>query len=603
MEPSIFNWIKAEEGKFETQDIQVGDNWWWNFRKHVQLIFHLSHGIFFSGENNWTRAFKMVMRPLLRLSFWTEDLEVKDVFFYIEGKDDRVTSFLIKKYHDEVFVRENNLDVLFDEITENDITYGGVMIQKGVDRPESLPLNSIAFCDQTDLMGGAFAFKYNFSPSALRKMKKFGWGNENNGATISIEDLIILATYDKDSNGTLGSQKNDVPSKTIEVYIVRGAMPEHYLNDNNNMEDYYDQLQIVAYYVDKDKNKQGVWLYRKKDDDSIKFFSSEPIYGRALGYSDGEALLPHQIWSNFVSIHDMNFLESASKVPLYTDDPTYTQKNRIQDMENLEITTIEDGKRIYQVPTATSANHQLFRDKGTELYESAQLNVAAFDSIMGKEESSGTTFKGQERLVAQGRGWHDRRRGQRAKFIEEIYRWDIIPRMVKKITNGKKFLASLSMEEMRWVADSLATKAVNERIKEMILNDKLVTKEEQDLMIQTFKQEFFKSGNKKLLEIIKGELEGAEIRMGINIAGKQKNLVNQSDKILSIIQFAATNPQGWMMIKQDPSLSQAFNDLLEYSGISPVSFSMLMETPINPQTQESPVSQKQELALASQENG
>lgn len=84
MTPNIFNWIKGEENDFEADEIRLGDNWNWNFREHVQIIFHLKNGQFYTGENNWLRSFKQIMRPMLRLSYWTEDIEVKDVVFFIE---------------------------------------------------------------------------------------------------------------------------------------------------------------------------------------------------------------------------------------------------------------------------------------------------------------------------------------------------------------------------------------------------------------------------------------------------------------------------------------------------------------------------------------
>ena len=128
--PDIYEYVKSEESRFETEEVQVGDNWHWNFRNHVQLLFHLKNGVFYTGENNWTRAFKNIMRPILDLAYWMEDLEVKDVVFYIESAKGRVLSFLVKKYHDEVYVKEHNLDTLFDEITESDVDYGGVLVQK-----------------------------------------------------------------------------------------------------------------------------------------------------------------------------------------------------------------------------------------------------------------------------------------------------------------------------------------------------------------------------------------------------------------------------------------------------------------------------------------
>lgn len=595
MNPDIYSFVKSEETKFETEEIQVGENWYWNFRRHVQMIFHLKNGIFFTGENDYLRAFKNIYEPILNLAYWTEDLEVKDTTFFIEGKDDRVMSFLIKKYHDEVYSREHDLDLFFDEVTESDIDYGGVLVQKGVKRPEVIKLKKVAFCDQTDILGGAIGFKYNFSPSKLKQMSKYGWGKESNGATMDLDTLCTLATFEKEPSGALSDKRNKVPSKTIEVYVVRGNLPEHYLLDNDNMDYWFNQVQIIAFYTDKDSKQQGVTLYRKKaDEDDLLFFTSKEVEDRALGRGYGESLIHPQVWTNFLTIHKMNMLEAGSKVPLWTDDETYTTKNKIQEMENLEVTVVAQGRRIGQVPTVAPANVQLFEREVNDWFNYAQISNQANDPILGVEATSGTTFRGQERTVAQGRGSHDRKRGKRAKFIEEVYRKMIIPDIVKEISKGKEFLATLSNEEINWVSEKLAVNYATSKLMEDMFNGKLVTKEMQDQMIEQYKQDFLKKGSKHLLKILKGELQDASIRMGINIANKQKNLANLSDKILSIFQFVFTNPQGFQQAMQIPALAKAFEDILEYSGMSSADFSTFMSAPQMQQIQnESPLQTEQ----------
>ena len=272
-------------------------------------------------------------------------------------------------------------------------------------------------------------------------------------------------------------------------------------------------------------------------------------------------------------------LEAGSKVPLYTDDPTYSQKNKIRDMENLEITTIEDNKRIYQVPTAAPANIQMLDKAVNEWLEQGQFTGAAFDPILGKEGVSGTTFRGQERSVQQGRGLHDRRKGKRAKFIEEIYRKLIIPRIVKEITKGKKFLATLSSDEMVWVTDALATNAWNRNYIDKVLDQQGFVEGEKEMFIEQFKKDFTKKGNKHLLEILKGEMEGIELRMGINVAGKQKDIVGLSDKLLSIFQAIFANPVGFQQTMQIPGMSKTFESILEFGGINISDFSALLSAP------------------------
>lgn len=607
MAETIYDFVKAEESRFKTDEIHVGDNMLWSFRNHVQIIFHFKNGYFLTGNNDYTRAFKAVMEPMLTLAYWTEDIEVKEITFFIEERNGRVLSFLIKKYHDEVYSREHDLDEMLDQITESDIDYGGVLAQKGVERPEILALTTVAFCDQTHILGGPLAFKHHFTPSKLRSMSKFGWGKESNGATISLEDLCSLADNQRLADSK-SNQKNQVPGKTIEIYIVRGNMPETYLDDNGDEEYHCNQLQIIAYYTDKDAKQQGVTLYRKEEKDgAVKFFASREVEGRALGRGIGESLLHDQIWTNFLYIHKMQMLESAAKSPLYTDDPSYTTKNKIQDMENNEITTISSDSKlgIRRIETVAVNNVQIYEASIEQIFAHAQLQASAFDPVLGIEAASGTTFRGQERVVAQGKGPHDWRKGRRAKFVEEIYRDWIIPDMVREILSGKKFLATLSSDELSWVADQLATNHVNQRIKEMIFAGKMPTKEEQAQFTELFKKDFLKKGNKHLIEVLKDEFRDIEVKIGINVANKQKNLANLSDKILAILQQAAVNPMFRQNLETNGLMGQ-FNDILEFSGISPADFTAFtqMNSTVTPsqQNQPSPVPAPQPLASV-QSNG
>lgn len=592
MKDDIYSYIKTEESNYETQEIDVGENWRFNMRTHLQMLFHLKNGIFYTGENDWLRQFRNFMEGMIELANWTEDIDIgRDVLFFTENDSERALTFLIKKYHDSVYVRKHDLDKMVDEITESDNAFGGVLVQRGAKRPEVVQLVRIAFCDQTQLLGGPLGLKTNFSPSSLRAMSKKGWGSKANGATISIEDLILQAEETKEAFGTLSEQNNKVTGKTIEVYIVRGDMPESWLRDDGDEEKQVSQVQVVAFYQDKSGEKSGVTLYRKEEKDGLKFFSSSEVEGRALGRGVGEKIMPDQIWSNWKMIHKNSLLEAASKVPLMTDDSSFTAQ-KVQDVDNLEVLQVSSDTKIPPQPiqTAMVNNINLFENAIKEDFEHAQFAGQSYNSLMGIEESSGTTFRGQNQLIQQGRGPHDRRRGQRAKFLEEIYRWDILLKLIKELKKDKKFWATLTPDEMRWVADQLAAKVSNEKIKKLVLAGKMVSKEEQAMMMEVTKLTFFKRGNKQMFEILESELEGIEDRIGINIAGKQKNLAGISDRILSIIEVALVNPNFRANLEAN-GMSGAFNDLLEYSGLSPADFSTVANSPMLSPTQPQPKEQ------------
>lgn len=598
---TIYEYITQEEAAFDRDQIQIGQNWKWNFKNHVQMIFHLKNGVFFQGENDWMRAFREVMDPIIQLAKWMQDIEVKDVLFFSESKNGRIASFFIKKYHDEVYVKKHNLDELFDEITESDIVYGGSFVDHATDeRPKIIDLTRIAFCDQTDILSGPFGVKLSLSPTRLRAMQKQGWFSEANGASGSVSDLIKLATFEKEvTGGTTGTNKNNTTGKNIDCYIVRGPLPLSYLDDGDDDETVEHQVQIVALYADKKGNKQGFTIYRKREsEDETKFFATERIEGRALGRGEGERMLHPQIWSNFLEIHKMQMLQSAAKTPLYTDDETYTNRQAIQDMENLEVTTIKEGRRIFQIPTAATANIQLYQNAIDQWFQHAQYLGSAFDPLLGKEGASGTTFRGQERVVHQGKGRHDRQRGRRAKFIEEIYRDWIIPDMKREIVKGKKFLATLTANEMMWVMDQLAVNAWNRYAMDKALELGQFEEGEQQAFIENFKQQFQRGGNNRVLEILKDEFRDVEISIGINIAGKQKDIAALSDKFLAIFQQILANPMAFVEAMKVPGMQEAFSSILEYGGIDQVSFFGLMNSLQSAPQQQLPAGQPQGVAPA-----
>lgn len=600
MTPDIYSYVKQQESDYETQEKSVGDNWNWNMRRHIQMLFHLKHSQFFTGENDFIRPFRAVMDPLVELANWTEDIEVKDIVFYIENKNGRVLSFMVKKYHDERLVKEYDLDETIDNITEIDNTYGGVLVQDtGTMKPETLPLTRIAFCDQTNILGGALGFKYIFTPDGIRKMSKMGWGEESNGANITIEQLITLAEAETESN-TQSKKNNKVTSKAIEVFIVRGALPEHYLLDNDNMENHYNQLQVLAFYTNKENKKVGVTLYRKKEKEgSLKFHTTSPIDGRALGSSEGEKLIHPQIFTNLLEIYKTKLIEAGSKVILESDDPNFADNNTLEDMDNLEI-ALTEGSPTRQLPTASPTNISLISNSINEWFSVAQTSASAQDPLLGVGQVSGTTFRGQERTVAQGRGRHDRKRGKRAKFIEEIYRDWIIPKIKKEILKGTEFLASLSNEEMEWVFKQLArNRAVRRQYEMMFSGSEPVAIE---LLEQEELNKLKKGGNKLILKVLGEEFRDVDIKMGINVANKQKDLVNLSDKMLSIFQFIFANPQGFQQAMQIPALARSFGDILEFSGMNQADFNSLMtQVEQTPTQQLAETAEQPEIALNNQE--
>lgn len=565
----VYSYITSEISNFKLPIELLG--WQWSMADHIKTGFYYKHGRLLTGNSDM-KPVKNIVRPILNLQYRTEDIDVKDVMLFVDDPDRYDLSFLVKKYHDDVFTQEYDLDTLWDETNESRIDYGGGLLKDvNSPAPEFIPLSNIAFCDQTDMLSGPICIKHFYSPDQLLEMAKKGWGDENKGATITLEDLIVLSRSQKQDDN--GGQINKTPGKYIEIYELHGTLPETWLTDEfDDSPKYVRQMQIIGYYQSQNGKNQGVCLYRGKEKDgNFKLVLRDKIHGRALGFGGVEELQENQVWVNYNQIKFRELID-ATKTLFQTTDQTLNSKGKLEDKPNMSLLTLEEGKAISQVDTFPR-NIELFKQATADWEAHAQQTGAANDSIMGKSPNSGTPFKLQELVTQESHGLHDHRRGKFAKFIEEVYKDWIIPHIAKEIVKGKKFLSELSMDEMEMIYEKISQKEVNRFIMEaggpgaVELTDIEVFKEQ-------LRKDFMKD-NKKFIVILENELKDVSLSVKVNVAGKQKDLNIYTDKLVNIFRQIAAAPQ----LLDDPRMSKIFNEILESSGLSPIEFGALKTAP------------------------
>ncbi len=567
----IFSYIKTQESLYR-MPIQVNEKWTWSMQDHIETSTLYNNSQLTRGKTDFTPV-KNITRPILNLQHRTEDIEVKDVQIYVDDQDKYHLSFLVKKYHDDVFAVENNLDTFFDDLNISRIDYGGGLSKK-LDKPcpEVVPLQTIVFCDQTDILSGPIGIKHFYSPDQLLEMGKYGWGKEANGATISLKELIEVSREEKkqDKSGVI----TKTPGRYIEIYEVHGNLPKSFADPRNDSLEYETRLFIVAFYQKKGSTeREGVIIYTAPEKETpFKLIKRDAIYGRALGWGGAEELFEPQVWVNYDIIRMQDMLDAASKTILKTTDPAVAQRNNISGMKNLEIVEMAPNTDLAQVDTFPR-NMKLFEDSVANWEAHAQQMGAANDAILGESPTAGTPFKLQELVTQESHGLHEYRRGQYAKHLEEIYTDWIIPHIEKKICEGSKFLSELSLEELQYVKDCVVRTATNDRIKDIILAGGIVTPDQVAIFKQLVEEDFKTKGNKFFLEILRGEFKGSSLGVKVSIAGKSKNLAQMTDKIVNIFRFAFSNPQGFALTMQIPGMAKSFNQILEFSGLSPVDFS------------------------------
>lgn len=569
----IYAFIQQEEAAYG-QQVTIIDGYEWNMKEHLRISTLYKNGLFSTGKDE-NKPFKNITRPMLNLQKRAEDIDKKDVKLYVDDSDNYHLSFLVKKYHDDVFTQKHNIDELFDDAIESKVDYGGALLVKGANgMPEVRPLHSIAFCDQTNLLSGPMAFKDYFSPSELKAMEDNHWGDSSFGATITIDELVELADTAKDPvSSTAPSVRT--PGKYVEVYVVRGSLPKRFYTDDEDSKGYMDQFHVVAFYRGNNDKKIGVTLFKSKKPQEMKLLIRDKMYNRALGLGGAEELVEPQVWTNYDIIRIKDMLDAASKVILTSDDETLKAKHPtgLKNIENMEVVYRTPGTTIGQVDTFPR-NLALFERSVAEWENHAKEISGATDALLGQNPTSGTPFKLQDLVVRQGEGLHAKRRGKNAVFFQEVYRDWIIPQMVKEMTQGVEWLSELSLDEMQYIADCLVRNKAKEFLDEKVLSGQPIDPQEVELYKQKVRDEFVQGGNEQFLKLLKDEIKGLPIAVKVDIADKD-DLSQMVDKLSNVMRFAFStyNPQtGKFAIFDDPRMAKLFNEILEYSGLSPVDF-------------------------------
>lgn len=562
----VFQYILTEEQNFKLQKIPVGDGWEWNFADHVKRSTLLKNSQY-EGGNLGDKPFKNIVRPILNVAYRAEGFDVKDIVPFVNDPDNYYKSFLVRKFH-EKWARKHDIDSYIDQLVESYVDYGGAL-SKNVNSvaPELVPLQRLAFCDQTNILGGPLCEKHAYGIDELLAMK----GKWDDAA---IDQAILQSQSSKTNDQAMNGNgiKQKTPGKYIEIYELHGMLPRRYLNadddDATNDGTYAKQMHIVVFYKDSKGEKKGISLYSGLETREVyKFISRDVIYGRALGFGGIEELFESQIWINYNGIQIKEMLDIAAMMIMQTTDKSYKNKNNMTQMEKGQILVHEDGAEMTQVEIQP-VNMEMFDNSTAEWLDIARTVGSANDPVLGAKPASGTPFALQNLVAQQNYGLHDWRQGKIAEHMADVYRDWVLPSLVAEMNDGQKFISSLSLDELNDVADAVVNNTVNKMIKEKVLAGERVSEDARLELVKIERDKFMKGGMKRFHEIMMQEFKTIPIDVDINIAGKQKDLNNLSTKLSGIFSQVIANPTAL----QNPALAKLFNQIIESAGMDPIDF-------------------------------
>lgn len=588
-EQNVYSYIKSEVNNFKIVRVPLTNSKDWNMSEHIERCFNVANGWFHQGKNDGSRPYDDIVTPIIDVAFRLEGFNVKDIVPYVDQMNQSYKSFVVKSFHPQ-WAKKNQLDTLIDEVTESSIIYDLALI-KDVNsvRPELVHLQDIAFCDQTDVLSGPICIRHQATiPELLEFEGK--WENDK------IKTVIALAKAEK-LVSIADDQTVKTPGKYIEYFELSGSFPESWLYADGDENKYVYQMHIINYYITETGDKQGITLYKGKDKpirDKFKALKIDTVRskGRACGRSIVERLFEPQVWRNYSGIKLKKMLDSAVNL-LQTDSNEYGNK-KLSELKENTILKHEPGKPISKIDMGLQnvPAVQAFQDQQERR---AMRLGSASEASLGENPVSGTPFSLQNLVVQQGEGIHDYRQGKIATFFSDVLYPDLIlPYLVKDMNKGQKFSEELSLDELEEVANMISVNESNKRIAKLVLQGKVVTQEEQDMMLKIFREQFKSKGNRGFFEILEKELEDIPVKVKVNIVNKQKDMIKKAEVLTNVIQWLI---KAAPVIQQIPGIGKTINELLENSNLSPISFAKIIEAkPIQPMAPEA--MQPQSPALA-----
>lgn len=587
---TVYDYIKTEENRYQIMPVPIVEGYEWSMFDHIKTTTLYLNSQFKTGKKD-DKPFRNIILPKVNLEHRAVEFDLSEIEFFINSEDENYKAFLVRKFH-ERWALQNDIADFLDKLTEAYTDYGGVFVEDTPDALAVVPFQRLAFCDQTDMMSGPICQKHQFSPDQLKEMEKVGWGNTSNGATISLDELIKLGLNSKPNSQTQAGVTTQLqaltPGRYIDVYDLEGMLPDSFLAPDGDENKFTRQLQVIAFYTDTSGNKQGQTLFKgKKSKQRYKAFRRDEIFGRALGRGAVEELFEPQVWVNYSEIQKTELLDQASKMIYQTSDQSFKSRNSTADMQNGDVLTYADGKPLAQLNTS-KVDVQAFENAATMWDNQAKEIAAAYDSIAGEDEKSGMPFRLGAMLNQEAHSLHEYRKGRIGIFLTEVYRDWVIPRVMKAVSSGAEFLSCLSLDEMNQIVDQVVAHQFNQTLIKKVLSGEIVYPDDAQDLEHSYRQQFFKSGNKKFIKILEGELKDLPLEVNTNITSKSKAMLDQklSQVWTQAIQVLTVDPN---FFQNHPEMAKLLNQIIEASGLSAIEFGLGGSKPsAPPQPQQQP---------------
>jgi len=514
------------------------------------------------------KLFFNIVNPPCEVATKQLNVDTKNIRLWPMNPKSQFSTYLLEKELKQ-WLKISEMGKILNDIAAEAPIYGSVALEKTPDGAKLVDIRRLILDPSVDtITDSRFVTTVHYmTPSELRKT---GWDNVEEAINKFGSDQAAPSFEDKD--GYLNQQDS---SPYIKVYKRYGEVPKSWLQGGKSEEMVKSLFIVVGADMGETDDKgnitaeYGLVMFKSawKKDWPYRDFHYTKSKGRWLGIGVIEMLFDVQ--------ESVNELKNQKRLSMEISSMHLFQTPDRQIVRNV-LTDLENGDMILAkqpiTPIATEErNLQAFNDEETSYGQQAERLTFAYEAVRGESPPSSTPLGTTQIVTAQASSVFAFKRENLCLFLREFFNELVMPQLLKDMTPAHIMRFTGTAMELLKMDKAAAEVVASDSLKQRILEGKVTSPEEIEMIKQLVITQYKKQGTNRFLDIKKAFYGDAEYEFDYIIDNEQADpqlIVNNLQKVITDVASGALN---------DPRVKLLYGKFAEKIGVSPVEWEMADE--------------------------
>lgn len=545
----ILRIINSEINDFETKDIQIVPQFYFNQKKTLEQIYYYYNSKFQSGEideDGDKKYFYNIVRNPCKIYSKAIDFDTKNIrLLTAEGGNPLKTWFMERDL--KYWMKDKQFGKVLNRIFSELPIYGSVVLKVVDGYVQFVDLRNFVVEQSADTLdcSNYIIEMHNYTPVDFRKVaKKMGWQNVDKVIEEfrKMKGVSHIRVYERYGEVEKTDSKGNKTYPYERVYIADVGVDEFDKNTNK-----------MVYH-------KGILLGETEWDDTPYWeYHLEKIPGRWLGIGVVETLFEPQIRENELCNLQSKASYWRSIVLFKSMDPATAGKNLQTESRNGDVLDSSQGD-INQIDIS-DRNLAYFNEETNKWLKNRDELTFAYDVVQGERLPAGTPLGSAQIAISQTLSFFETVQENIALDIKEMLYAVIIPQFSKEIT--PEHTIRLVGKDLDAYASMIKDGMIDEEIIKLVIKGKFPTEQEAKVIGIAVENGIKKDGelNKK---IQKNFYKDVKYDVDIDITGESVDTRVRNATKFSILQFMQANT-GW---EQNPVTKKFLFSIAEDGGIN-----------------------------------